>query len=468
MIKAVDKTFLFEKMPVKKAVLKQIVPSIISQMIVLIYNLADTYFVGMLNDPRQTAAVTVVASSFIMLTAVSNLFAVGGASLVARSLGQQDEAKAKHVASISFWCGLICAVLFSILFRLTASPVLHLCGATNATYDLAFGYAKWVIVIGGAGTILNVLLADLLRAEGNALVAAFGVSMGGAANIILDPVFVLPRFFGMGAIGAGIATALSNTAASLFFLIYICVRHKTTTININPKSLRYFKTYIGSIISIGIPSAVQYALTVVAVAALSKFVSGYETEAVAALGIVKKLDQLPLYFSIGVANGLLPLLAYNFSSGNQKRRHEAFTFGCSVSFSFSMLCLIVYEISAPALTGLFINDAATIAYSAQFLRIMVVAMPMMSLCYPMIIQFQAMGKAKESLICSILRKGVVDIPLLFLMDSLIPLYGCMTVQPIVDTLSLIMAIYFYREINASLHSSSMQNDRQRSAAQKLP
>lgn len=461
MIRAVDKTFLFEKMPVKKAVLKQIVPSVISQLIVLIYNLADTYFVGMLNEPRQTAAVTVAASSFIMLTAVSNLFAVGGASLVARSLGQQDEPKARSVASISFWCGLICAVLFSALFHIAASPILHLCGATDATYELAFGYARWVIVIGGVGTVLNVLLADLLRAEGCALVAAFGISMGGAANILLDPIFVLPRFCGMGAIGAGVATALSNTAAALFFLIYVCVRYKTTTVHIHPKSLRYFKTYIGSILSAGIPSAVQYALTVAAVAALSKFVSGYETEAVAALGIVKKLDQLPLYFSIGVANGLLPLLAYNFSSGDQKRRHEAFTFGCGVSFGFSMLCLIVYEIAAPVLTGLFIGDMTTIAYSARFLRIMVVAMPMMSLCYPMIIQFQAIGKTKESLICSILRKGVVDIPLLFLMDSLLPLYGCMTVQPIVDTLSLIAAIYFYRKMSASLHSASAQSDRRR-------
>ena len=450
MEKEIDKTFLFEKMPVKNAVLKQIVPSVISQMIMLIYNLADTYFVGMLNEPRQTAAITVAASSFIMLTAVSNLFAVGGASLMARSLGQQDEAKAKRVSSISFWCGLICAILFSALFRLTASPILHLCGATKATYGLAFGYAKWVIIIGGAGTILNVLLADLLRAEGNAVIAAFGVSAGGAANIILDPIFVLPRFFGMGAIGAGIATALSNTAAALFFLIYICVKHKTTTININPKSLKYFKKYIGNIVTVGIPSAVQYALTVVAVAALSKFVSGYETEAVAALGIVKKLDQLPLYFSIGVANGLLPLLAYNFSSGSQKRRHDAFIFGCGISFGFSMLCVTIYEIFASHLTGLFIGNAATIAYSARFLRIMVVAMPMMSLCYPMIIQFQAMGKAKESLVCSILRKGVLDIPLLFLMDSLIPLYGCMTVQPIVDTLSLITAVYFYRKISTDL------------------
>lgn len=447
MIKTTNKTYLFEKMPVKRAVLKQIIPSIASQMIVLAYNLADTYFVGMLNDPRQTAAVTVVSSPFLLLTAVSNLFGVGGASLAARSLGLHDEQQAKRISSISFWCGLCCAVIFSIIFWLLASPILRLCGATDATYDTAFGYAKWVIIFGGAGTILNLVLADLIRSEGNALIAALGVTMGAAANIILDPLFVLPDFLDMGAVGAGAATAISNMLATLFYLSYIFAKRKSTVIGINPGNLKFIRKNLGGIVAIGIPSSIQYALTVVAVSALAKFVSGYETEAVAGLGIVKKLDRVPLYFSIGVSKGMLPLLAYNFASGNQERRHRAFIFGCAVSLGFSLLCLICYEIFAPFLTRLFINDALTITYGARFLRIAVVAMPLMSVCYPMIIQFQAMGRVKESLVCSVLRKGVVDIPLLFLMDALIPLYGLMAVQPIVDTAALIAAIYFYRRLS---------------------
>lgn len=198
--------------------------------------------------------------------------------------------------------------------------------------------------------------------------------------------------------------------------------------------------------SAGFPSALQYALTVVAVAAQSRFVSRYATEAVAGLGIVKKLDQLPLYFSIGVSNGLLPLLAYHYAAGQQEKRRAAFRLGCTLSLAFALLCLVTFELFAPQLASLFIDDPATIHYSAGFLRRMVIAMPMMSLCYPMIIQFQAMGKARESLVCSILRKGVLDIPLLFLLDTWLPLYGCMWVQPIVDTISLIVAIGFYRAL----------------------
>mgnify|MGYP000090286818 FL=1 len=166
----------------------------------------------------------------------------------------------------------------------------------------------------------------------------------------------------------------------------------------------------------------------------------------AALGIVKKLDQLPLYFSIGVSNGLLPLLAYNHAAGNHHRRAQAFRIGSLMSFGFAVLCLVCYEAFATPLVSLFIADAATVRYGAVFLRCMVTAMPMMALCYPIIIQFQAMGRARESLVCSILRKGVLDIPLLYLMDALFPLYGCMWVQPIVDAISLAAALWFYRAI----------------------
>ena len=444
---------IFERLPVRKAVLTQILPAIFSQMIALLYNLADTYFVGMLNEPAQTAAVTVAAPAFVMTTAVANLFGVGGASLLAGYLGKKSPEKAKEVSAVAFWCGLGAAILFSLVFFLLAEPILRLCGAGADTYSLAYEYAKWVIVIGEPVTIMNALMANLIRAEGAAFVASIGVSLGGILNIILDPLFVLPRFLSHGAVGAGMATAISNMASMAFFILYIRIKRGTTIITLKPDGLRYTARHIRRILSVGFPSAAQYALTVVAISAQMHFVSKYDTEAIAALGIIRKLDQLPLYFSIGVANGLLPLLAYNHAAGNHRRRRESFRFGCLISVCFALACLAGYEAFAPQLVGLFIDDAHTISYGAQFLRLMVVAMPMMAFCYPMIIQFQAMGYVKESLICSILRKGVLDIPLLFLMNHLLPLYGCMLVQPLVDMLSLIAALCFYRRINRELSAS---------------
>ncbi|MBO5330111.1 MAG: MATE family efflux transporter [Anaerotignum sp.] len=441
-----NRTMVFESLPVRQAVLKQIIPAVFSQMIALIYSLADTYFVGMLNAPAQTAAITIVYPSFVMLTAISNLFGIGGASMIARKLGRKDTQAAKEIASISFWLGLLSALCFSLFFLLFAKPILTLCGATEATYSFCLRYARWVVVFGGIPTIMNTLLANLVRSEGAAASASFGISLGGILNIILDPVFILPQFLGMGVVGAGVATALSNLASMIYFLLYLYGRKQDTILNIRPVHLKQTTKHLKEILSIGFPSALQYGLTVVAVAAQSAFVAKYATEATAALGIVKKLDQLPLYFSIGVANGLLPLLAYNHSAGNEHRRQDAFRFGTAISVSFALLCVFVYETFAPQLTSLFISDQQTISYGAAFLRRMVLAMPFMAFCYPMTIQFQAMGKVREALIVSILRKGVLDVPLLFLMDGIFPLYGCMWVQPIVDCISLIAASILYRHM----------------------
>ena len=441
-----SRTMVFESLPVRQAVLKQIIPAVFSQMIALIYSLADTYFVGMLNAPAQTAAITIVYPSFVMLTAISNLFGIGGASMIARKLGRKDTQAAKEIASISFWLGLLSALCFSLFFLLFAKPILTLCGATEATYSFCLRYARWVVVFGGIPTIMNTLLANLVRSEGAAASASFGISLGGILNIILDPVFIMPQFLGMGVVGAGVATALSNLASMIYFLLYLYGRKQDTILNIRPVHLKQTTKHLKEILSIGFPSALQYGLTVVAVAAQSAFVAKYATEATAALGIVKKLDQLPLYFSIGVANGLLPLLAYNHSAGNEHRRQDAFRFGTAISVSFALLCVFVYETFAPQLTSLFISDQQTISYGAAFLRRMVLAMPFMAFCYPMTIQFQAMGKVREALIISILRKGVLDVPLLFLMDSVFPLYGCMWVQPIVDCISLIAASILYRHM----------------------
>ena len=432
---------LFESLPVPLAVRRQIVPAVISQMIALVYNLADTYFVGLLNAPDQTAAVTVAYPAFLMLTAIANLFGVGGASAMSRALGRHDAKRAGEISAVSFWPGLLAAAVYAALFAALQTPILTLTGATGETLPPAAGYARWVIVLGGVPTVMNILLANLVRAEGRAKEASFGVSLGGVLNILLDPLFILPRFAGLGAAGAGLATAISNLVSVLYLLRTVLFRE--SVIRLSPRLLNTFSAHARAVLSIGFPAALQYALTVVAVAAQAKFVSQYPTAAVAALGITKKLDQLPLYFSIGVSSGLLPLLAYNHSSGNLERRRAVFRLGALISFGFSLACLAAYEAFAPQLASLFIRDATTIRYAAAFLRRMVTAMPLMSLCYPMIIQFQAMGRARESLVCSVLRKGVLDIPLLFLMDAIAPLYGLMWVQPIVDAVSLCVCAALY-------------------------
>ena len=328
---SMDKTELFEKMPVRIAVRKQIVPAIISQMVTLIYNLADTYFVGLLNDPAQTAAVAVAAPIFLMLTAISNLFGVGGASTFAQALGRKENRTASQISSIAFWFGLLASVLFAFFVLIFMRPILMVCGATTEIYELVRSYVMWTVIIGGPGTVLNILLANLIRGEGSAGIASFGVSAGGFLNILLDPFFVLPQFLNMGAAGAGLATAISNLATTLFFLGYVFSSKNKTLLSVSPSHLRYTRERIG------------------------------------------------LILSIGVANGLLPLLAYNYAAGNRERQRRAFQYGCGIAVGFSVLCLIVYEAFAPNIAAIFIKDADTIDYAAAFLRRMVVAMPVVDM-----------------------------------------------------------------------------------------
>ena len=430
---------LFERAPVRVAVARQVAPAVASQMVALLYSMADTFFVGLLGLPTQTAAVHIANPSFMFLTAISNLFGVGGASVIARMLGRRERENAAQVASFCFWGGALSAALFGGLFWMLKAPVLTLCGASNETFAAARQYAFYVIVAGGVPTVLSTLLANLTRAEGRAGAASVGVILGSLLNIALDPLFVLPQFLGMGAAGAGLATALSNTASLLFFLILLYWKRGDTVVRIGFKRLRFARAHAPAVLTVGFPSAVQYALTVVAIAAQSNFVSAYGSEATAALSITKKIDNLPLYFSIGVSNGLLPLVGYNYAAQNRGRADQIFRFGAALSLSFSLVCTLGFELFAPTLTAIFIKEPVTATLAAGFLRRMCVAMPFMSLCYPLIIRFQATGKAKEALIVSVLRKGVLDIPLLFLYDALWPLTGCMWVQPTVDCLSLVVA-----------------------------
>ncbi|MBO4384989.1 MAG: MATE family efflux transporter [Clostridia bacterium] len=437
-----DRTKTFENEPVVKAVLKQIAPATAAQMTALLYNLADTWFVGLLNDPRQTAAATVVYPSFIMLTAISNLFGVGGAAALARALGRKEPDEAGNISAVSFWFGLIVSLVFAGVYTVFLDPVLTLCGATAETLPFCRGYALTAISLGGVFTALSMLMSNLVRAEGASFAASFGLSAGGILNIILDPFFILPRFLGMGVAGAGLATAVSNAAAAVLFLVLIL--RKGSVLSLSIKRLRPGLGRLGEVLKTGLPSAAQFLLTVVAIAAQARFVSKYPTAAVAGLGITKKLDQLPINFAIGVATGLLPLLAYNHAAGNEDRLKKCFRLGTGIALGFALLCLAAYEAFAPELARFFIKDKETVGYAAAFLRRMVVAMPLMSVCYPIIIRFQAEGRVTASLVCSILRKGVIDVPLLFLTDAIEPLYGLMWVQPIVDGIALTAALLMLR------------------------
>ena len=442
-----DKTALFETMPVGKALLTMAVPTIISQLITMIYNLADTFFIGMSNDPYKVAAASVVGVLFFMLNSLSNLFGVGGGSLLSRLLGEKREQDARRVGAFSIYGSLMLAAVYSLVCFLFTQPLARLLGASDNTIDYASSYLFWVVVIGGIPSTVGLTMSHLLRSAGYSKESAFGLALGGISNTLLDPLFmfvILPA--GNEVTGAAIATLLSNTITLVYFLFTFHRLKEKSVLTVSPKHARLERKLILSILSIGLPSAVTSLLANITSIVKNNLTAGYGDVELAAYGIVLKADMLPLNIGMGLCQGMMPLVAYNYASHNYPRM-KRFTYAAQISgMGAACFFIILYEVFAPQIIWLFIRDEATIAYGQNFLRIACLATPFVISNFQKIYSLQAMGKGKESLILGIFRQGLFAIPILLIMNHFVGLYGVVAAQLISDGITFIFSTLIYRKV----------------------
>lgn len=432
---------IFEKMPVKQAVIKLVVPTVIGQLVVLIYNLADTWFVGQTKDNAQVAAVTVSFSLFIMLNALANLFGIGGGSLISRLLGQHEYKLAGKVASFLLWGGGIFTLIYSMLVLVFRSRLLSVLGADTKVFPFAYQYLFWTVIIGGVPTVLNLVLSNIVRAEGKANAASIGTAIGGILNIILDPIFIF--VINMKVEGAALATCLSNIVSMLYFFAYIIKNRKTGMMPITFLPGRLDMKKIMEIFSIGIPSSLQTILSALSNSVMVRFLSNYATSAVAGFGVTQHLETVATQVIMGISTGVLPLIAYSYAAGKKERMKQSVRFASGLAFFFAIMFLVLYEVSAPFIVEVFIRDTETVAFGAAFVRLRSVAVLFMAFTFILVAVFQGTGAAKEAFILSFIRKGIIDIPLMFLMDHIVPLYGLMLVQPLVEFLGMMTAVIIY-------------------------
>ncbi len=436
----VKKRALFEETPVPKAVMTLAVPTIISSLVMVIYNLADTYFVGMLGDAVQNAAVTLAAPLLLAFNAVNNLFGVGSSSMMSRALGRKDYDTVYRSSAFGFYCSLICGLLFSLFYTVLRNPALVLLGADSETSAATAAYLKWTVSFGAAPAILNVVLAYLVRAEGAALHASIGTMSGCLLNIVLDPIFIMPWGFNMGASGAGCATFLSNCFACIYFFILLFVKRKSTYVCIRPKMFRLKKSIILGICGVGIPAAIQNLLNVTGMTILNNFTSEFGSDAVAAMGIAQKVSMIPMYIAMGISQGIMPLISYNYASGNTRRMKKALTFSAGISL-FCMVAIVTgYYVGAEGLITLFMKNDSIIAYGASFLRGLCLSIPFLCMDFLAVGVFQACGMGKKALTFAILRKIVLEIPALYLLNHFFPLYGLAYAQLTAECILAIAAV----------------------------
>ena len=446
-----SKKELFETMPVPRALASLAIPTIISQLITMIYNLADTYFVGITNDPYKVAATSITFVLFFVANALSNLFGVGGGSLISRLLGRREPEEAKKVCAYSLYGAFALSLIYSICCGVFMEPLLRMLGASDHTIGYCTAYGFWVVVIGGVPATMGLTMAHILRSEGYSRQASLGLGMGGMLNIILDPVFMfllLPP--GMEVEGAAIATTLSNVISLVYFIIVFCKLKNQTVISASAKLLRPALKYTGEIFSIGFPSALSSLLSSAANITINSLVAGYGDIPVAAMGIVKKIDMLPLNVSFGLCQGMMPLVAYNYAAKNYKRMNDVANFTRVLGMGFSALCIVLFEIFASGLVNLFIDEMETVVLGTAFLRIACLATPFMVCNFQMTYMLQAMGKGRHSLLLSACRQGLINIPLLFVMNHLFGLRGLVWTQLLADGITLCIVVVLYQSVKRNL------------------
>ncbi len=418
-----QKTVLFEETPIPKAVMIMSVPTIISSLVMVIYNLADTYFVGMVNDPVQNAAVALAAPVLLAFNAVNNLFGIGSSSMMSRALGSKDYDTVYKSSAFGFYCALISGAVFSVLFTMFRHPLLLILGSDAQTAAATGEYLKWTVTCGAVPAILNVVFAYLVRAEGSSLHASIGTMSGCLLNIVLDPVFILPQGLNMGAAGAGLATFLSNCVACMYFLVLLYVKRGKTYVCVRPSMFRLNRSIVVSVCGVGIPASIQNLLNVTGMTVLNNFTSVYGSDAVAAMGIAQKINMVPMYVALGLSQGLMPQISYNYASGNTPRMKKAVTFSAGISISFLALISAVYYLGSDFFISMFMKNESIVAYGSRFLHGLCLSLPFLCLDFLAVGVFQACGMGRKSLVFAILRKIILEIPALYILNWLFPLYG---------------------------------------------
>lgn len=436
---------LFEDSPVLEAIVRLAFPTVIGQIILVLYNMADTFFIGLTGSDAMITAATVCMPAFMFLQAISNLFGVGGASVISRALGARDLQRAKDTASFAFWGCAAVTVLYSLGAWLFAGPFVDLLGGSNPlVHDYAVEYLTFTVVIGGLATSLNALLAHLVRSEGRSLQASIGVALGGVMNIALDPLFmfvILPR--GYETLGAAIATALSNVIALAYFLIVVLRESKRSILRLSPRRLD--KSVRGKIpadvLMTGLPACLMTLCENISYAVLDALMAASGTALQAGLGVAKKVNMLAHSIVRGMSQGVLPLIGYNYAAGNHKRMKTSITLSMALSVAMAAVCMTVSLVFSRQLIGLFIpSGSESVTYGASFLRILCLGGPFSACAYALISFFQAVGKGMRSFVLAILRKGLLDIPLMFLLNRLLPIFGIVWATPITDVICCVISI----------------------------
>lgn len=430
---------IFESAPIPRAVAKLALPTMLTMLVNVLYNMVDTYFIGRTGDPNQVAAVSIATPIFLFLMAAGNIFGVGGSAYISRSLGEKQYERVKSIASFCCYAGIFSGLLIGAIFIIFHKPILTACGASNNTIGFASEYLKW-ISFGSPFVVLSFAFSNIVRGEGASKTAMFGQMLGMVVNMILDPIMIISMK--MGVSGAAIATIIGNICTCVFYLVYI-LSSKRTTLSINIAEFRMNQGIFSNVFAIGTPASINNVLMSCSSIMMNKMLASYGDIPIASMGIAMKANMFVVFMQLGLAVGVLPLIGYNYGAKNYKRMTSIIKFSAIANLCIGTTLTILYFWLTAPIVRLFIDNQETISYGIQMVRALQLSMPVIGILFILSNAFQAMGKSIPSMILSISRQGFVFFPTLILMNKFIGLNGIIYSQPIADIISVFMAIAIF-------------------------
>lgn len=425
-----------------KAVVKLGVPLIAGMFIMVLYNLVDTYFIGLMRDDYQLAAVNLAYPVMMISIAISNMIGTGASSLIARSLGAGDREKADHTVTAGFVLTVVNSVIVAALGLILLGPIVTGLGAQANTFEYTRQYVQ-VILTGSLFTMGNYTFGQLLRSEGSVKQSVAGMIAGTIVNIILDPVFIFA--LGLEIRGAAIATILGN-AAGMCVSLWFYLSGKTL---LSP-SLKYVRPtaeILREIFWVGVPATLETLLTSAAYIVNNNLAVGYGELTVAAMGIAQKILSLGNYVYQGFAAGTQPIMGYNYGAKNYRRMIDVLKAGVMVCSGTELCIMAVYGIFAPQLIGIFTDSAEVIATGSRVLRTIMWILPFVGAVSMSRMSFQAMGKPQYAFAITLVRQLFLYVPLLLVLNRVFGFGGMIWAQPVTEFIMMTVSLtLLYRVI----------------------
>lgn len=429
---------IFDTEHLSKTYFKMAVPVVMGLVVTLIYNLADTYFIGQTRNTHLVAGVSLCSPIFTTLMAFGNIYGQGGSSLISRLLGKKDEDGINHVSSFCFYIAILTGLLLAVLMLVFQNPLLYLIGANKETISFAREYFI-VLAIGAPLIILTFIHSNLLRCEGLSTQSMIGSISGTVLNIILDPILI--SVLDMGAAGAAIATVLGYLLSDIYFLYVVYKRSQWLSVRLD--QWRISLDSVQQILGVGTTAAITNLMQSMCIIVMNQFLLSYGSEKIAAMGIVLKVNMIAQLILTGFSFGAVPLFGYLYGSQNINKLKELLQFCFKFLSILSITLTILIFLTSPTLIGIMMDNATIILDGTAMLRWQVSGTVFASVVLLMTCLFQAIGKVIPAFLLSISRQGVLFVAVLFLLVQLFGYQGLLMSQMVADILGAILAFYLY-------------------------